>query len=375
MAVNLPPPRFEIPQFNPRPAFPHHELPGINFPKPGVVNRPGFPPPHPELGLPGRQIGPRVIVVGEPPPIPRPVVRVPAEAPAPRPVEGALEDTLHLANKGDWKALSHQLDTLGDLRVPPQVEGTLTSLKGSSRTLEKLDSLDGLVAGNNPAAWSKATKLVEGPNFAALRDPVRDLASLEALQASLKASWKQAPKLADVDNGLAAYGRVTGDPAKVAELRWKLACEASGQGHRDLALGLVPNGRNPADLPPVRPLIPEAAPGTRPAVRESALAGLSEPENEVATAVAVSRRQVSEAVKTARTQHTAQVNQHLNTLTNHLHRKDREREEKRLPADPVAQALGRPLTASERILAQAMAGRGQGPAQIAATLRDLEAKK
>jgi hypothetical protein len=335
---------------------------------------------------------PRIVIVAEP--------RVPAEAAPARAPDAALEESALLANKQDWPGLSRQLDAVQQLKLPPDVEPSISSLRDSSRQLEKLTALEGALTGARPGGVSKAAQLAEASP--ALRQPVRDLKSLEGLQASLKTDWNQAPKLAELENGVAAYGRVAGKE-KALELRWQLARAAALRGHRELAQRLLPPGRNAAELPPTRDLrpggaggdefvgplrpgerppnlVPEAPPGARPGVRESVLDGLGETGNGVKAAVNTGRQRAAEAVRGEKARHTQQVGHHLAHLTHHLRDKDRDRREDSAsgagsPVKSVASALGRPLTASERVLAEVMARRGQAPAQIAARLRELQEAK
>jgi hypothetical protein len=315
--------------------------------------------------------------------------------------DGTLDETLHLANKHDWAGLSRQLDTVQQLKLPPELNPPLTSLRASSRELENLAALEGLLADARPGSLSKAANLAEPSP--ALRQPVRDLESLEGLQTSLKADWKQAPKLAELENGLAAYGRVT-SKEKALELRWQLARAAARRGHRELALELVPPGRNAADLPPTRDLlplpaennafvgplrpgerpqllIPEPPAGARAGVRESVLDGLGDTGNEVKAAVNTGRQRATAAVRGQKTRHTEQVNHHLVHLARHLDRRDEEKKrDRRAGAAPgvvnfeksVANALGRPLTPSERHMAAILRARGKGAGEIAQSLRNLK---
>jgi hypothetical protein len=134
----------------------------------------------------------------------------------------------------------------------------------------------------------------------------------------------------------------------------------------------------PGERPPL--LVPEAPPGARPGVRESVLDGLGETGNAARAAINTGRQTAMAAVWGEKARHTQQVSNHLAHLTHHLRDKDRDRREESASgagslAKSVASALGRPLTASERILAEVMARRGQTPAQIAARLRKLQEAK
>jgi hypothetical protein len=403
-------PKFEVPRFNPPRFEPPANLPPLR-PQPGLPNgmrgfpehfpqdvpglrdpfgrpRPGFPGP---FGPGGPVEGPRWVLVPAPA-----APHVPAEATAPRVADGALEETLHLANKRDWAGLSRQLETVQQLKLPPELRPSMTSLRNSSHELATLTTLEGLLAEARPGSLGKATKLAEASE--PLRQPVRDLESLEGLQASLKTDWKQAPKLADLENGLAAYGRVT-SKEKTLELRWQLACAASRRGHRELAQHLVPPERNAADLPPTRDLrpqgaentafvgpprpderppilLPEGPPGVRPGVRESVLNGLGDTGKELSAAVATSRQRARAAVTGQKAQHLQHVSRSMTQLINSL-QQDRDRQKDSPPAvvnfeQSVANALGRPLTPTERHMASILRAQGKGAGEVAQSLGGLK---
>src|SRR5262249_8260099 len=128
---------------------------------------------------------------------------------------------------------------------------------------------------------------------------------------------------------------------------------------------------------PEQPLLPEGNPeGVRPPPRESASAGLPEPEEEVVSTQR-SYRTMNQEIRQHAALHQHELHLHLHTLhrySQQAHDVGQEQDETKQesPEAAVAKLLARELTASERILVRQMHQHGKRPEEMAKILRQLQ---
>jgi hypothetical protein len=220
----------------------------------------------------------------------------------------------------------------------------------------------------------------------AARTEARQLRDLALLETVLSQRWPKAPEVADLEAHLTALLDATKDPALVQRVGLDLAARAEAEGHvavarrlRDFKLVAGPaEVRNPA--PPdagVKLPVPEAeGTGVRPAPKEAVREGLPrlKPEAAAGASKAGVQEELREHAGTLRANLTLHLQQAGN-LTHTLRGPERgtatrQDADDRYEAE-VKGALGRELTASERVLARQMRQQGKSPAACAEVLRDL----
>jgi hypothetical protein len=254
----------------------------------------------------------------------------------------------NLARKGDWAALDREVGRLNLPGASPEVRGSLDALHAEAKYLGKLALLQ--------------DALSSGPGS---RPPEAE--EIAAALASLQGETGDAPLARRVQHELIARAEANGHPDLARKLRDVKLAAAKPEG---VAPGPAPasGGKGP---------VPEAdRAGPKPGPKETASKGLPPIGEKAAPSGKSSEEGVGEELN-------GQVSAHRAAATNHLLRlhdlTDGRKEKKEGDPDSryeaeVKRALGRELTASERLLAREMRRQGKPPAACAEVLRDLAAR-
>jgi hypothetical protein len=281
------------------------------------------------------------------------------------------------------------------------------------------DALHKIHALGSRQEWDRVAKLVAKEltllevtsplrsDLSAVELQAKHLSNLEEVQTLIGSRWQKPPQVQTVEQRLAALLEATGDARLVTRVQRNLAFKAAWEGHAEAAQKLLPPGAPDEDAltmlrdlktvllgegdagvrppgggmhgppAPEQPLLPEGSPeGVRPSLRESAQAGLLEPEEESSSAQR-SYRPMDQEIRRHAAQHRHELHFHLDLLHRYSQqargegqeKDDRQRES---PEAAVAKLLTRELTPSERILVRQMHQHGKRPEEMAKILRQLK---
>jgi hypothetical protein len=385
------------------------ERPVMRPPPPAEGGIPGRPPVgvhEPVPGIPGG--GPREFILPKAPPgihvVPGPVSQAEARA-AESTLGTSLQKAHDLGVNKDWTALAAHLDR--ELRLPQlpaELRQSLDGVRVSGPRVEQLNEIQrSLLAGALVPPHPADVAALPG-----VRQAFDDLAAVDRVQAALWGRWETAPPLTRLEEDLAAFRRVCGDPALALQVEGCLACAARQGGHAELAEHLLPPGHTteefagslrdlkaagpakasgdgavPAGAPVTAGLVPEAPEGVRAGTKEAAGAGLPPLGERVKATGKTARSRAAEQVREAAEVESCRLTQHLHLIERYAHalhervRDRRERDDGEQADDAaeahVAKALGHPLTPSERVLVRALRRKGETPDRIAAELSRLQA--
>jgi hypothetical protein len=254
-----------------------------------------------------------------------------------------------LAGKSEWSTLDREI---GRLKLPdtsPKVRGALDALHAEAKYLDQL------------ALLQNSLSLQPGT-----REP--DAEQVATALESLQGKTGDTPLARRVQNDLIARAKANGHPdlaRKVRDVKLLAAKPEGGAPESAPALGKTP--------------VPEApAGGPKPGPHEEPTKRLPSLGDKPAPSGKSSRERVGEELNEQVSAHRAVLTDHLL----HLHDLTQGRKEKEKEGDPdshyqaeVKRALGRELTASERMLAREMRRQGKPSAACAEVLRDLAARK
>jgi len=313
-------------------------------------------------------------------------------------LSGDLDAVQTLAQKKDWEGLGQHLQQkLPRSQFPGEVGKTLDLLDHDRKLILALSSLDEQLSRQKLLILADAT-LNDLPS--PVRKAVAEAADLEGLETALAEKWPQQPDLGQLERRLATYAAGAKNPGEIESVRLALAKKADAEGYAETARKLLPERKPLRDLEKVPPVdgtsqsgvgknppsevagvVPEAGQGVAAAPRQTAGEGLPPLER------------VKEASKQARQRAADRVHDELEVASHHLHlhlhtihdystrakelaegKDDQNRPgSNEKPEAAVAKALGRPLTATDRLLLQGMQNRGMKTAEIVAKFRELEA--
>jgi hypothetical protein len=261
-----------------------------------------------------------------------------------KPVPDELLKLQKLGPRGEWVEFNRQIDRLNLPDVSPEVREALGKLQAEAKQLHGLDVLQA---------------------------------------AALAESGSKALDVTEITDSLAALQEGTKDPTLVDRVRLDLVAKAEAAGHPDVARKLRdiklpstgPGGASPGPPPASGgPLpTPEAGPGTvRPPPKESVREGLPPlPQEKPSPPGASSKAGVQEQLSRYASDRRAAMAYHLHRLAELTGTyRDQDSDDGSYEAE-VRRALGRELTASERVLVRAMRKQGKRPGEAAALLKGL----
>jgi hypothetical protein len=302
-------------------------------------------------------------------------------------VAGRLEEVQQLGTHGEWGRLSGPAGEV--LRTPGLPQGLRQPMAELQRTARQLELLTRLQAAlESPRALDLA-----GVDPSSLPEPVqnvlRGLRGVEDLRAALAQPWRQAPDVNALNRDLADVFAVTENGPQVSRWREALAQRATQARHAEAATRLrdlkaaacpgVPGGEaGGTDAPRPGPGLqqPESpAAGVRAPVRGSVGEGLEEDVAGTAKRLRTqAREKVSEQAAAGREQAQSYLHSihHFSEAARRHSRQEDSKSDKDGPEAQVARALGRPLTAGERILVGRLCAQGRTPAEVAGILRGLD---
>jgi hypothetical protein len=282
---------------------------------------------------------------------PRPPL--PGDAPLPGPVAGAsrpdvarvsmeLLKVQELGERGEWVALGRQIDGIDLAGASPPLRSSLGQLRAQAKELHALEVLQAGLA-------ESGTKDFNG-------------AVIKASLALLQETSKDSPLVERVCRALIAKAEATGRPEVARELR---DLKLGGSGPGETGPGQPPGG------PPPLPTPGSGSEGVRPQLKERPGEVLPPLAEKTSSSTASPKATVGEELSRYASRRREEVAPHLphpGELTSG--HKDHDSDEGTYEAE-VRSALGRELTASERVLVRMMRKQGKKPAEVANLLKGL----